>query len=622
MKLIILTPGIKEEHELQYLANCKDGDRIFITNPLYQEKYVRRRCGPIPFLLDKEFLDPAWFEEINALAKHFAMKWPFFPEVAELVTYHNINMGTLIKRLLVYYFVGLMKAIAVYEKLLSQYEVSKIFLFGDQTYWTDVIHSLASSRNIPCLTVYSRQKARDTFDAALTKARPMFDRQQLKEVFRAMLQKANRPALQRAASGNIIYSASLRFVLPFLALGKGGYYLRETFSIKAYQEAGKFGFCHIIPGYFLDSNMRQDDDGIRDEDIKTRLDLYFRESDFFVWRNVNLWEFVKKRLDYFISSEFPLMRKWIIALQNMLQKLDPSAVVVEEDVCVFNRLLVQCANARDIPSFVMLHGVPYFDIMALSFVAKYVLVWGPSSKKTITEWGKAEERVLEVGAPQYCDFREVNCTKERRKFVLRHKNASGKRIILLALPPFRTNEHPDFLGSPLRREAIEQILERTIKLTLAHPDIFLVIKFHPADRNETYIRSFVRDLGAVLEDRICFLRQENIVSLIASADAILTYGSTVYQEALLLRKPVWTFDHGLDRNFGVISDSYLDLSNEEDFLVKIFEVLDGLAYSRKMQEQEGELLRHFVNKNEGVPTDFEEIMRRVPEAVPLVGANS
>lgn len=598
MRAIVITPAIRKEGEWKKHMMPQRSGVLVLTNSLHQEVIFAKDEHGKGWISEVGLLDEERFEMINEQAKFFARHWFLEKETEEVLTYRGINLGALLVHPLTYYFVGVLKAIELYRGVIRRFGVEELCIVDDGTYWGEAGRWVARQGGIRAVTLNGRSPA---FQGPAG-----FN---LKAAIKNLVALFNRLKLRSIGSGGILYSCAPRYAFPFLEQGKGDYYLREVFSLEAFSFSREHPFFQLLPDYF--KNGRRE--ARTPFDLGSCLDKLRRVFDrqrFLHYEGKNLWPICQKDLERLLKGELSKAVERVEVFFKLLGRLNPRSVVVDEDVCLFNKALVECANQLGIPTYTIVHGAPYFEIGSVPPTAKFILVWGKSTKERLIQWGVSEDGILEVGAPQYEPLKNIRFSLPRQEVIRYMKIPEGAKIILLATQPFHTNERPDFLGSPLTPELVRKTVAVLMGACRAVPEVYGIVKLHPRDENQNFTESLLQEYPVGLRKRIRLVKNFSTPDLIAAADLVLTAGSTVYYEALLLRKPIAILDDPKKRFFGYMSPFFLALNDINKSCDVIKEMLTEAGARVRVKVQEEEIADHFCGNNEGARERVLELISR------------
>ncbi len=552
MNILVLTPGIRKlEGEVSLGVNP---DIIFLTNPLYQKKPASELYPSAKILDENDLSSTSDFNLINDAAKRMSHEWFLHTSMRKRLEVHGINLGNIWSRDLNYAFLNILKAHYLFGVLAKKFPKAGFLLASDGGRWTGVFESMPSlnSRILRTFRAENSSSAEKSEKTSVSLARKIFENMNFMNV------KKLRP-------GGVLFSSAFRFSANFMRPGRNDYYLREVFSFQAFQLASKLGFTHLLPEYFHSQTPLPVWNA---GEIMAKADEIFSQNKLFQWLGSSIWPAARLEI-LTILKKTPSVLRLMDSFFEMLGNLNPSAVLLEEDVCVFNKTLVSCCNELGIPTYVLVHGVPFYDVGFYPPSSRKMLVWGPRCKKRLLEWGIEPDRVIETGAPQYSNFEKIDCAQKRKEICKVLGFNTQKKILMLATQPFRTNENPDFLGTPLTMEKIGAMIRMTLDFAAAQPGLQIILKYHPRENHVFFTQDIVRSYSKEVQNRVRYAQKQDTPSLIAASDVLLTAGSTVYFEGLLLKKPSFIFDEPDRRQFEFITPEFLDIHDPEQCFKEI-----------------------------------------------------
>ena len=129
--------------------------------------------------------------------------------------------------------------------------------------------------------------------------------------------------------------------------------------------------------------------------------------------SVNFFEYIKilnfqldlssKSFNYLISHKFQKKIDFIILLiQKSVKKNKPKAIFLANDVCFFEKVMIEIAKNEKIPTFLLLHGAaPRFGNLKVDNQTDFLVVFSELMKKKFIEFGFNENKILAFGHPLY-----------------------------------------------------------------------------------------------------------------------------------------------------------------------------------------------------------------------------
>lgn len=161
----------------------------------------------------------------------------------------------------------------------------------------------------------------------------------------------------------------------------------------------------------------------------------------------------------------------------------------------------------------------------LGFVVPQITcVWGPFSKKVLTEAGHyPPEAVVVTGNWRYDRMKEIGRINTST-FKQNCGIAAGKKVVLIL--------------SSSHGQALVDYVRQCLQVIGKQPELAPLIRLHPARGYESPIRELVQEMG--FNQRV-FVEQPLVEALLA-ADLVISEASTTIGEAALLEKPTILVD--------------------------------------------------------------------------------
>ncbi len=518
MNLLICAPGVRFE---EVLTAARDAGLIYLTEPLDQRAPAEKAGLKARLLEDDDFCSTnEEHENLVRRAKEWARNWHRQGALHSLAYHRGVHASELVMQSFTIEVLALFKPAHLYGKLLEKYPVKRIYIAGEGP-WKEAALFIARRHGIPVeiLALPARAIRSEKNNCAA----------------RMVTSGLNR-LIKKPSKGFVLYSSAPRYAMPLLERS-GGYYLRDTFSIDMFLRSLREDFSLILPEYFPDhgsSAARLS----KAEELFAATDGHFSKDPFFEWQGVDLWPLFRGSLQRLLRTEMTEGMRLTERFYAMFRTLEPRALFVDEEVCLFNKTLVHTANALGIPTLVFVHGEPYDDIGNLPSSASRVLAWGPSTARRLVEWGIPPAKIEQVGAPQ---FTFSNAVRERTAVSRRFNIPSGAPLALFGAFPFSTNEHATFLRTSYGVKLQEKSLDAALRALERHPRLHLIVKFHPYENHSGFSRARADAAPEGVRSRVRFVYDYPAAKLIAAADTVWTVLSTMYAETLPWKKPALAF---------------------------------------------------------------------------------
>lgn len=233
----------------------------------------------------------------------------------------------------------------------------------------------------------------------------------------------------------------------------------------------------------------------------------YRDS--FAFAGLDCWEAVRPQLKRVLTEDFPMMADAAEKLSAALDRDRPSLVVVPYDSSGPERLLLEIAKRKNIPSALVLHGVGGLPRMSIIDThADRLIAGGPEIVGFYDEIGYPRDRVIVTGQP----FLDPYVGRGR------HKRPDG--LIRVLLPA---------TGLPIERN-IGTVLDSLKRFD----SVRTVVKLHPGEPTAVYRKVLSGRLG----DRCRLESGGRMEDLLPGFDLVLASPSTALIEAMALQLPV------------------------------------------------------------------------------------
>jgi hypothetical protein len=224
-----------------------------------------------------------------------------------------------------------------------------------------------------------------------------------------------------------------------------------------------------------------------------------------------------------IARSLPWLAAEAAAIDRIFSTARPRALVVASDQHRLGRLAVGRALGAGVPTLVLQHGWPQYEIGYVPVAADAVAVWSEASADWFVERGTPRTVLQILGNPRLDRALRVDRTAAA---------ASVARRLELV-------EHPRLLVtlSPGDKAGNDELVR--IALTLANRGrASVVVKTHPGGGTWGALDRLLRDRFADVPIRV--VRDMPLPPLLCWSDVVLLRRSTVALEALAFRVPVVT----------------------------------------------------------------------------------
>ncbi len=265
---------------------------------------------------------------------------------------------------------------------------------------------------------------------------------------------------------------------------------------------------------------------------------------------------------------------------KITRKIRPVMLVAMEDVTPLKRMLCKLFSLKGLPSLVIQHGILGYDMAGFHVMpveAKKQAVWGNASSKWHLGRGKTETSQIITGNHRFdqiiCSFRKK---LDKDKICKKLNLNANELIILVAIQRFAgiTSKHTI--------ESEELFIRGTLRSLKKFPYGQIVVKLHPS-----YPKRYYQMVSIISneEDLRVMIIKDHLWDLLAVADVVITYASTVGLEAMLFDKPliIINLENQEDMSGYVSNNAAIGVYREDDLVPAINEVLFSENIRKKLE---------------------------------------
>lgn len=604
--MIVILPPKVQDADVVNKINLLGSSYFCLLNPPFQKKILNKLKdldkNKIKFIDD--FIDNS-DEFINERAIYFARNWSKRGELN--LHFRGIDIGSLFISFSTYYFIGILKSLVVFDRIISTYKNDEYILIDDNTFWSKSFKFLALSYGCKFKIIAYDNKEKKKKNII----EKFFNPSNIKTVTKRLLSAAYRlKSIGSIPEGGIMFSCAPSFILPLIKFIKQRniYYYRPEFSIKTAKQTLKYSnFHHITPEYFNNASL---ENHIVVDSICKNINDFFSSTEFFTYKKFNIWEIVKDSLLKEISRNINYCLNLISQTEKAIEELKPKAIFLEEESALFNRVLLEVAKKYCIPTYHIFHGVLGYKLFLDKVESTKILLPGQSCFNRMNEFGVNENKLCISGYPHWqAKIEEI--LKEKNDIyngsISRLRIKNRKKKLILATYPFHSEERPDFIGSYSTADNLEKMISIAAEAVRKYENIKLIVKFHPREKREWFTKDILEKEGIL--NKVVLEKNIESMKLLLNGDLLLCGGSTIYWEALLLKIPVLIFDKKKKRSLEFLNKDYLDLDNKIESVERIHRLLYYQEEKElRLKEQEYELGYHFLDKNELAVDRFCELI--------------
>lgn len=333
--------------------------------------------------------------------------------------------------------------------------------------------------------------------------------------------------------------------------------------------------------------------------------LIYNSPDFkktFIFNEINLWPFVKKKIYEFIFYNIRDKIELILLIYKILRKNKPNLLISYSDTTEHIMPYALVASKLKIHSLVIQHGVigTLYGYVP-SFSEKFA-TWGQICKNILIENGLEAEKIVITGAHRLDRYIYINKNKKLKEEI---KNSvyeefdieKNKKLIVLA-----TGHGDLFHGKASYTSETPNDVEKMyycVLNTVKHmPDSYLLIKLHPYDPHSFLPKDIIKHLSI---KNATVIREGNIENMLTASDCVITTSSGTGLEAMMVEK---TVIHLTFRNLTQLLYTYSYNAAYEIFNCENLEIIIRNVFKNPESHRENQkkFLKDYIFKLDGLST--------------------
>ena len=322
----------------------------------------------------------------------------------------------------------------------------------------------------------------------------------------------------------------------------------------------------------------------------------------FIFNEIDLWSFVKKKVYEYIFYNFRAKIELIILVYKILRKNKPNLLILFSDTTEHTMPYALIASKLKIHSLIVQHGVIGTKYGYLPSFSEKFATWGQICKNILIENGLEAEKIIITGAHRLDRYIYINNNKKLKEEI---KNSvyeefnieKNKKLIVLA-----TGHGDLFSGYSYYSSETPNDVEKMyycVLNTVKHiPDSYLLIKLHPYDPHSSLPKEIIKHLSI---KNATVIKKGNIENIFTASDCVITTTSGTGLEAMMVEKPVI---HLTFRNLTQLLFSYSYNAVHEVFNCKNLEIVirNVLRKPESLRENQKKFLKDYIFKLDGLST--------------------
>lgn len=275
-------------------------------------------------------------------------------------------------------------------------------------------------------------------------------------------------------------------------------------------------------------------------------------SESFAYKGISYWPIAKEMLDSLVKNH---TEDAIVTIENtkeLLGRYDINCVLLFASTKGYNNIIANVAERMNIPSIELQHALSSTEASFLHtrLHTRYLAAYGPFTRRVYERAGVEPWRIFECGSPRFDRYArplDAGATEALRQKL----RLDGKHLNTLVNVPqiYLSLEFGNYTSYE-----VEHVLEDYAELQKKIPILRFLLRPKPGFwRRSFYVRKELLDM---FEGETRYVQDENLHTLLALSDMVISGNSALVLEALMMRKPVIMFlPKKLDHDFQEFEDA-------------------------------------------------------------------
>ncbi len=558
-----------------------------------------------------EFEDDQVFADVNEQGIDLSMSWCEDRSMKEIVHYNGVNFGSMVQQRFRRDIIFVLKRIVLIREILNRIKPSSVVLIEYTHLETSaalnqrIVEAVAKEKGIDLVRV------EDMSASFPSDKKPAQRRSVVKVMLNALSQLPRKLVnyfleLRSPKVGNVLFSMSYNQAVNIFdkPWKYGVCQLREFMDFRHFYKYLKNRVSFLTVTDFKTSQRCK-------LEIEERYQKFIRQENrtqAFCCLGIDLYPLLKSKIKQLFNSEFLSIAHWTHSFHNLFNKKNIRAVLVDEDLGMFNRTLVDIARSYQIPTISLLHGVPA-SLYRTSSIADVHAVWGQYEKDVLIQKGVPAEQIEITGNPGLDKVYEENRDRAhknlRERVFDQYQIPRENKLVVLATQHYADDDKPAIINIHHTKSEIEELLHSTLSAIEEIESTTLIIKMHPRDPRELFTKRIVRKYD--MRKKVIVLRDIDGSSLLQACDILIGTKSSILLEGIALEKPVITVNYSSRPDIHPYAEKGAAVAVKKPSEMKT--AIESLLFSAEAVE------RLAKSRNNSLPYFIEPAQGRAAEAV-------
>ena len=316
---------------------------------------------------------------------------------------------------------------------------------------------------------------------------------------------------------------------------------------------------------------------------KIKMSPKFKEK--LKYRDISIYSSSKEALEYLFRNGYLKSAFYSECLTNIFQQNISKLIIIGGECIKKNKIIAMLSRRYGLPLFLILHGTVGDRDIYDNLSSTNIAVYGEYYKDILIKKNNPSKKIIVTGNPAWENINSVTISKD----ILYNKSRLPNKKIIL----FATTHIPQ----DTRDRLTYAVFNALLKLS----DYHLVIKLHPEEKKEFYIRLLKKfKLQATITEDLHLLHP-----LIKYSELVIISNSTVGVETILLDKPLIDVELTIMPywNDYVSENVALGVKKEEELLPAINSILHDKKVVLKLKRNRKRYIYTHAYKQDGKASD-------------------
>lgn len=275
-------------------------------------------------------------------------------------------------------------------------------------------------------------------------------------------------------------------------------------------------------------------------------------SSSFVYKGISYWPIAKEMFDLLIRNH---TEDAIVTIENtkeLLRHYDINCVLLFSSTKGYNNVIANVAEKMNIPSVELQHALSTVEVSSphTRLHSRYLAAYGAFTRRVYENAGIESWRIIECGSPRFDHYAfpldTVAIEAMRKKLYLDNTYLN----VLINVPQILS---PTFELVNYSSYQVEHSLEEYGELQKKHPKMRLLLRPRPGPWRQSFYHR--EEISGLFNGEIRDVQHEDLHTLFALSDIVISGCSTLVLEALMMRKPIICLPKKLDHDFQELEDA-------------------------------------------------------------------